>query len=1523
MKSFALLICLLALAGLPTRGALVNRWSFDNASGAAPAGTALTDSVSGATASVRGKNSTFSGTTLTLTGTTNGNQTAANIAGYVDLPNGLISSKTNLTVEIWATPLSAANWMRVFDFGRVNTAGVGGGAPGEITGTTTTASGTTSASDNLMLSFCQGTNLSSQRMEALLNGANAVTLNSTLTTVAGTQYHYVMTFEDGVGPYGTSGGMMTWYRNGAVVATGAVPFRLSALEDVNNWLGRSQWSGDQTANAAFNEARIYDHAMTPAEVIASRDAGPTALPAALPPPGPLAPRQPVNRWSFSNPAGGAASGSRYADSIGAAVATVRGVGAALTGTALTLPGTTTGNQAAATISAYVDLPNGIVSSKPNFTVEAWAAPLSSKTDQRLFDAGRTNVTSGAGAAAGEIIDGAAAPAAFAGYDNLTLSLNSGATFGKNRLEGQYNNAAPLLIETNLSAATSAGTAYHYVLTVEDGAGTSGAAGCLAKWYRDGVLQSVLSLNFHLSQIADVNNWIGRSQYSADSNSNLSLDEFRIYNSALTPAEIALSFSLGPNAAFGPPVTHPDTATIHSDQKVLIPVLANDTGSVNPATVEIVSPPSVGTATADPAGRILYTHAGSGTAPVTFTYRVYGSGGYTAPQTVTVQIALTLRIANPALNVPATPPSTAIQIVPAFPGLTFTKPLCFASPPGDTKRLFVCELGGVLKVIPDVTATTPTASTVLDLPALLATRTGESIVAGNDGECGLLGLAFHPAYATNGYFFVTYSVRKSTDTAVWYQRLSRFTVPAGQIGQPAPVANAASEVVLIEQRDRDDNHNGSDLHFGADGYLYMAVGDEGNPNDHWVNSQNITKNFFSAMLRIDVDKKPGSLEPNPQPAGQTVSVPRDGTGKAYYSVPADNPFVGATTFNGVAIDPAYLRTEFWAVGLRSPWRFSFDEPTGDLWLGDVGQDLYEEVDIITAGGNYGWVYREGIHNTAFTNPVPPAKPVGFTSTDPIYEYVHTTQPGDSNFKGNSIIGGVVYRGTRFPSLTGAYIFGDHVSGNIWALTRPGAVTTVERIGGSPFVANFGTDPSNGDVLLSSFFAGTIQRLITATPDGTFPTKLSDTGLFADLTDLSPAPGVLPYAPNLTFWSDYAIKRRWFSIPDGVSRMTWSRDGAWTFPAGQIWVKHFDLEAERGNAAAPKKRIETRVLVRNATGVYGVSYRWNEAQTDATLVADGGDDFTEDITVGGSPYAQQWRIPSRAQCATCHSPPAGHALSFNTRQLNLTNFINGFAGNQIDLLRVGAYFTNTTESPNVLPRHLRPDETGWPLEARVRSYFAVNCAYCHAGAAGTAPTQWDGRPQLTLAQTGLINGTASANGGDPANKLIVPGDTAHSIVLSRIAVTNGFSRMPPLASSETDPAGIALLTAWITQSLPNRQTYADWRLAQFGSAASPDGDPAFDADGDGRSNQDEFLAGTNPKSSASYLTPQLGASGMNLTYGFSIPANRSFQIETSPDLATWSLWNVPGNSGLPQPGGPVSITAPLTGGQQFFRLRLWEN
>jgi uncharacterized repeat protein (TIGR03806 family) len=1200
----------------------------------------------------------------------------------------------------------------------------------------------------------------------------------------------------------------------------------------------------------------------------------------------------VNRWSFAGASGAITNGTVFADSVNGASALVQGLGASGNGVSITLPGNTTGDVGQSAISAYVDLPNGLVSSKANLTIEIWATPLSFQTWQRLIDFGNMDIAGLGGGAAGEVTgNGTIAPGGTSSSDNLMLALSRGASLGEQRLEGRLDGGTSIVGDTDLP--TVAGTQYHYVLVFDDQAGTFGAAGGQLRWYRDGAFVSSVDLGFHLAALNDVNNWLGRSQWSGDSNANVALSEVRIYDEALSEQQILASYAAGPDANFGEPTALQDTYSMHRGQKALIPVLANDSGAIDPGTVTVVQPPVHGTATAQTSGRVLYAHTGGADSSDTFTYKVAGPGGTSEPATVTVLFADTLRLTNNTLNVPANPPPTAIQLQTAFTG--FSQPLCIATPPGETNRIFVCQKGGLLRVVPNLAAGPASSSVFFNLPALLSSR-GEAISTGS--EQGLLGLAFHPGYATNGFFYLFYSVTRSGST---YERLSRFSVQTANTN----AADTTSELVLIEQFDQAGNHNGGDLHFGPDGYLYVALGDEGGGNDQYNNSQKINGDFFSGLLRIDVDKKPGSLDPNTHAA-----VIRD-AGVARYAIPSDNPFVGATRFNGISLNPSSVRTEFWAVGLRNPWRFSFDEANGDLWVGDVGQDRYEEVDLVTKGGNYGWAYREGKHAG------PKSPTAGFTSIDPIYEYNH----GSGALQGNSITGGRIYRGTRISSLVGAYVFADYVSGNIWSLRRTNTTVSVVRITGEGGIVGFGEDPSNGDLLLADIDGGRILRLVSSTPAGSFPATLSDTGLFADLADLSPNPGLLPYEPNLAFWSDHAIKRRWFIVPDATNTLTWSRNEPWTYPAGMVWVKHFDLEMDRGNPAT-KKRIETRLIVKNASGAYGVSYLWNATGTEATLAPDEGVDFALNVTNAGIVAEQNWHVPSRAECLVCHKPQAGYSLSFNTRQLNRTNVVHGFAGNQLDLLRAAGYLANQPDPVNTLPRHHPPIDDSVSLEARVRSYLAVNCAYCHQ-AGGTAPTAWDGRPELTLDATGLVNGSANNNGGDPANKLIVPGDVLHSIVYHRAGATNGFTRMPPLATSEVDAANLALLARWITDSLPARQSFAQWQTSTFGSSENPDAAAGEDPDHDLQTNQEEFLTGTNPKLATSRFAPSLGLTGGIVSLAFDLPTNRSFQIEVSTNLTAWTVWNAPGNDGSPGPGGEESVTGAAVGDQEYFRVRLWDN
>jgi len=389
-------------------------------------------------------------------------------------------------------------------------------------------------------------------------------------------------------------------------------------------------------------------------------------------------------------------------------------------------------------------------------------------------------------------------------------------------------------------------------------------------------------------------------------------------------------------------------------------------------------------------------------------------------------------------VPPPLPPLAYALEDALGGLTFSMPVAVVSAPGEKDRLFVVEKTGCIQVVTGLDQATPEKQVFANL---IERPDGK---LDDKGECGLLGLAFHPDFARNDRFFVCYSLRIDGQL---YQRISRFD---GDTEQP-----------LITQLDPAGNHNGGDLHFGPDGFLYISVGDGGGGNDAFDNGRFINKGFHAAILRIDVDKQPGSLPPNPHPA-----IARDASGAAHYAVPADNPFIAATSHHGEAIDPATVRTEIWATGLRNVWRFCFDPPTGRLFAGDVGQNLYEEVNLIVKGGDYGWSHREGLH--AFDlGPGKNMPPAVFKPIDPIFEYSRTT--------GLSITGGRVYRGTKFPEFRGAYICADYAFGRVIVAREKNGRWGQEIIAFEPAITGIGVDPSDGELLFCNMAKGSVMRL----------------------------------------------------------------------------------------------------------------------------------------------------------------------------------------------------------------------------------------------------------------------------------------------------------------------------------------------------------------------------------------------------------------------------------------------------------------
>lgn len=372
----------------------------------------------------------------------------------------------------------------------------------------------------------------------------------------------------------------------------------------------------------------------------------------------------------------------------------------------------------------------------------------------------------------------------------------------------------------------------------------------------------------------------------------------------------------------------------------------------------------------------------------------------------------LGISQNAAKKPA--PDETFKLSEAFPQLTFDTPVDLTSPDDGTDRIFIVEQKGVVQVFENSTGVKK-STVFLDIEKQVS----------SGGEMGLLGLAFHPEYKTNGYFYVNYTRRNPLETVI-----SRFK--AG--GSNANVVDTKSETVLLRFSQPFDNHNGGKIAFGNDGFLYIATGDGGSWGDPDNRAQN-RKDLLGKILRIDVNKSSGVMA---------------------YGIPADNPYKG---------NKEGFREEVYAYGMRNPWRFSFDRVTSKLWAGDVGQNEFEEIDVIEKGGNYGWRVMEA--EKCYRTNI--CKNDGLKL--PIWNY---RQGSDT---GSSITGGYVCRDKSLPGLAGKYIYGDFVTGNIWALTHAGNKAMKNELitkisGGLP---SFGED-SKRNLYVLSYSPGKIYRFV---------------------------------------------------------------------------------------------------------------------------------------------------------------------------------------------------------------------------------------------------------------------------------------------------------------------------------------------------------------------------------------------------------------------------------------------------------------
>lgn len=323
----------------------------------------------------------------------------------------------------------------------------------------------------------------------------------------------------------------------------------------------------------------------------------------------------------------------------------------------------------------------------------------------------------------------------------------------------------------------------------------------------------------------------------------------------------------------------------------------------------------------------------------------------------------------------------------------------------------------------------------------------------------------------------------------------------------------------------------------------------------------------------------------------------------------------------------------------------------------------------------------------------------------------------------------------------------------------------------------------------------------------PVSLSDTGLFTHTANLTPAAALIPYGVNVPFWSDGAAKRRWISVPnDGApygsaESVGFAATGEWTFPEGTVFVKHFDLDLDDG-AATDLRRLETRVLVlQTGGGAYGVTYRWNEAQTTATRVDDAASEDIAIATAGGGTRTLRWQYPSPGDCMQCHTSTAGRVLGVNARQLHGSYAYAAGSDNQLRTWNFINMFTSSLSAADIsgITRLYAAQDSAASVEQRARSYLDVNCAYCHRP--GGAPAHFDARYHIPLGSQGMINGSVYNSLGITDARVVVPGDLHRSILYRRVDTTDPATRMPGIGRTVLDEEGRALLAAWIDGMPPS--------------------------------------------------------------------------------------------------------------------------
>lgn len=719
--------------------------------------------------------------------------------------------------------------------------------------------------------------------------------------------------------------------------------------------------------------------------------------------------------------------------------------------------------------------------------------------------------------------------------------------------------------------------------------------------------------------------------------------------------------------------------------------------------------------------------------------VDGTADGAAPPTPS-PYGLDVRPANTTCRAPARPPPpSGVVFENAFPAaITFAAPMKIRQAPGEPGNLYVAERGSSTTVPAKVKRVPLSAQTPSDVKDFALVPVNPA------GEGGLLGMAFHPKWATNrtAFFSYTRTYAAGTDGAPPDSNaggpinsgltsiVSRWTSADGGLTVGSPVE-------VFRRVQPYSNHNGGDIDFGPDGYLYFGLGDGGSGNDPLGSGQRLNT-VLGKILRFDVDGAPP------------------------YTIPPTNPYASSA---------GPEKKEIYASGFRNPFRWNFDRETGDLWVGDVGQSAWEEIDKVKLGGNYGWSTCEGFHKRGSTTALCATPGLN----DPVVAHGRS--------EATVITGGIVYRGKAIPSLTGTYVYADYGTGNVWGIVYDGAGrATSKPLGRVPNPVDFTVD-ADGELYIASLTTGRILKMkpdaAMTTPPSAFPDALSKTGCVDASDPKKPASGLVPYGVRSPLWSDGAEKERFFALPEGGT-ITVGADGDFDFPRGTVLVKTF---------RAFGKLLETRLFVRHDDGEWaGYSYEWNDAGTDAQLLPAGK---TRALAGGES-----WTYPSRAQCVQCHTTAAGGSLGLELGQLNgdfvytSTNRIS----NQLATLEHIGVLAAPLGDPAKLARYPEPSGTE-PLESRALSYLHSNCSHCHRPTGGGGGAMDFRYGQGLVATKACGANPVGGNFGVAAAKVLAPGNPNESMISIRMRAEDA-KRMPPIGVRIPDAKGASLIDEWIT-------------------------------------------------------------------------------------------------------------------------------